>query len=196
MLAFVVYQLGILDGGEYSTEVREKVGLWFAISCTLNMVWIFLWHYEQIGFSTIVIALLLVTLILINNRLRIVEGNLLQRLAAKAGFSLYYGWIIAATIANISVFLTQIGWNGWGLSADFWTVTVLLIGAVIAGVVAMIGKNRIAAAAVMWAYAGILFRHFSAAYYGGDHPFVIIIGLISELMILMAILMPQIRKVA
>lgn len=84
----------------------------------------------------------------------------------------------------------------WGLSPDFWTVVVLLIGAVIASAVVLIGRNRIAGLAVMWAYAGILIRHISAAYYAGSHPFVIAAGFLSEAMILAAILGPQMCKIA
>lgn len=195
MAVFVVYQWGVFDGGVYSTKVREDIGLWFAISCAANIAWIFLWHYDKIGLSTICIALLLVTLIVIRNKLGSVDGNPLQRAAAKTGFSVYFGWIIAATIANISVLLTKIGWNGWGLSADFWTIVVLLAGTAIAAAVVLFGKDRIAAAAILWAYAGILIRHLSPAYYGGSHPLVIGVGFLCEALILAVMLLPTIERI-
>ena len=194
MAVFVVYQWGAFDGGLYSASVVKNIGLWFAVSCALNIAWIFLWHNKQIGLSTICIALLLITLIIINKKLIGTEGNVWQRLAAKSGFSVYYGWIIAATIANVCVLLTKIGWNGWGISADFWTVAVLLIGAVIGAAVVLIGKNRIAGMAMMWAYAGILIRHLSKTYYAGSHPFVIAAGMLGEAVILALILMPTIQR--
>lgn len=190
MAVFVLYQWEVFDGGTYSAVVRSDVGLWFAISCALNIGWIFLWHNKLIGLSTAAIALLLVSLIVIQGRLNNAGGSFLQRMAAKSGFSLYYGWIIAATIANISVWLTKLGWNGFGLSADFWMVTVALIGAVIACAVIIFGKNRIAGFAVMWAYAGILVRHLSPAYYAGSHPYVIAAIVVGEAVMLTAILMP------
>lgn len=191
MLLFTIYQFGVMDRGEHSTAVREKVGAWFCISCVLNILWIFLWHYQIIGWSTACIIMLLVVLNVIVRRLKDMKGGMLQRLAGKAGFSLYNGWIIAASIANISVWLTQMGWNGWGISADIWTVVVLLAGAAIAGAVAVIGKDWIAAAAVMWAYAGILIRHISPAYEGGTHPYIIAAGFVCEVLILAAILLPM-----
>lgn len=190
LAVFVLYQWEIFDGGVHSADVRADIGPWFLISCLLNIGWIFLWHYRKIGLSTICIALLLVPLIVISRRLGSANGNFLQRMAAKAGFSLYYGWIIAALIANISVWLTQLGWNGFGLSADFWTTAVLLIGAGIAFAVVVFGKNRIAGIAVMWAFAGILYKHLSPAYYSGSHPYVIVAGVLSEVIILTAILLP------
>ncbi len=190
MAVFVLYQWEIFDGGTYSAVVRSDIGLWFAISCALNIGWIFLWHNKQIGLSTAAIALMLISLMMIQGRLSQAGGSFFQRMAAKAGFSLYYGWIIAATIANISVWLTKLGWNGFGLSADFWMVAVTLIGTIIACAVIIFGKNRIAGIAVMWAYAGILVRHLSPAYYAGSHPYVIVANVVGEAVMLTAILMP------
>lgn len=190
MAVFILYQWEVFDGGTYSALVRKDIGLWFAVSCVLNIGWIFLWHYQQIGLSTVAIALLLISLMIIQSRLTEAGGSLIKRITAKAGFSLYFGWIIAATMANISVWLTKIGWNGFGLSKDFWMVTVSLIGAIIACAVVVFGKKRIAGIAVMWAYAGILVRHLSPAYYAGSHPYVIATIVVGEAIILTAILMP------
>lgn len=190
MAAFVVYQWEVFDGGAYSRRVRGDIGLLFAASCVLNIGWIFLWHNRLIGLSTVCIVLLLVSLAMILGRVGNVNGGFLQRMAAASGFSLYFGWIIAAVIANTGVWLTQIGWNGWGLPADFWTAAALLIGAGIAFAVITRGKDRIAGIAILWAFAGILYRHLSPAYYNGAHPYVIAAGAVSEVIILSALLLP------
>lgn len=191
MLVFTIYQFGVFDGGTISTGVREDIGPWFTVSCVLNIAWILFWHNRMIGLSMLCIVLLLITLIMILNRLKHTGSGFLHSIAARTGFSIYYGWIIAATIANISVFLTWIGWNGWGLPADFWTVAVLLIGAFIAVAVARTGGNRTAAMAIMWAYAGILIRHLSPAQDGGTHPYIITAAVLSEIIILIAVLLPK-----
>ena len=155
-------------------------------------MWIFLWHYDMIGLSAITMVLLLISLIEIARQVSPAGGNFWQRMAAKAGFSLYFGWIIAATIANVSVLLTKLGWNGFGLPADFWTSAVLLIGAVIACAAVIFGKSKspLVGIAVMWAYCGILVRHISPDYLGGAHPFVIAFAMLGEALILVAVLMP------
>ena len=191
MLLFTVYQFGILDHGRQSTMIRERIGIWFAMSCAVNILWIFLWHFQCIELSTVSILLLMLVLNVIVKRLKDMNGGLLQRVSVNTGFSLYYGWIIAASIANICVYLTQQGWDGWGISADFWTIMVMLIGAAIACAVTMIGKDWVASLAVMWAYAGILIRHISPVYYGGTHPYIIVAGIVSELLIMAAILTPM-----
>lgn len=193
MALFVVYQWEILDRGLHSARVREDVGAWFTVSCALNIVWLFLWHYRLIGLSVIAIFLLLGSLYMILRRLNGAGDGFLQQFAARTGFSVYFGWIIAASIADVCVLLTKIGWGGWGLSADLWTVIVLAVGAVIASAVALIGKNRIAALTVMWAYAGILIRHISPSYLNAAHPYVIAMAFAAESAIMICLLLPWLR---
>lgn len=196
MLVFVLYQWGIFDGGKRSAFVRESVGLGFAASCILNTTWVMLWHGQEIGLSTLCIALLLLSLILIRDRLKDAGGSdLLQRLTVNTGFSIYFGWIIAATIANISVLLTKIKWDGFGLPPDFWTAAVLLIGAGIAFCVVVFGRDRLAGFAIMWAYGGILYKHISPLYFSGTHPYVIAAGFLSEAIILTAICLPLVAPI-
>jgi hypothetical protein len=54
----------------------------------------------------------------------------------------------------------SIGWVGFGLSQGFWTVAILIIGAII-GIVTMFKNSDWAYGAVfIWAYAGILTKTF------------------------------------
>ena len=40
-------------------------------------------------------------------------------------------WITVAAIANITVFLVSIGWNGFGIADFVWTSIILLVGILI-----------------------------------------------------------------
>ncbi len=178
MVAFVLYQWGALDQGTFSTELRESIGLWFVISCAFNIAWIFCWHNKAIGASVVCIVGLLISLIMIQSRIGASNGDNLRWITVNAGFDIYYGWIIAATIANVSVLLTKQNWDGFGRSDQFWTVAVLLIGAAIGCAVVIKQRKWLSAVAVIWAYAGILIRHLSSSGYGGAYPFVIAAALI------------------
>lgn len=189
MLAgFILYQWGLFDHDGLNSEMlRGDVGLLFAISCLFNTAWILCWHLNAIGLSVLCIMALLVTLILIERRITPVEGNPFQKVMAKSGFDVYFGWIIAATIANISVWLTSIGWNGWGISAGIWTIAMLVIGAGIGVAVVIIGHNPLAGISMGWAYTGIVIRHVSASGYAGSHPLVIAAAVIGIVAILSAV---------
>jgi len=73
---FVVFQA---LPGEKGREFRGKVGWLFIISSILNIVWIFLWQFEYLVLSVIVMLLLLATLILIYLRLDIGKSKVQLR---------------------------------------------------------------------------------------------------------------------
>lgn len=127
LLLFIVFQLGILMNDASAKVVREKIGWSFVISCALNIGWIFAWHLRMIELSTLLIVLLLVSLIVITKRLYVSPTSLFNFLMVKMGFDIYYGWIIVATIANISVMLVKLNWNRFGLSELTWTLICKLI---------------------------------------------------------------------
>ncbi|HNZ55528.1 MAG TPA: tryptophan-rich sensory protein, partial [Candidatus Paceibacterota bacterium] len=123
--------------------------------------------------SVLLMAGLLYTLIRLANILRV--GNLGQKekSLARLPFSVYFGWITVATIANITVFLVSIGWNRFGLSEVFWTIVILLVGALI-GSWRMLYDRAIAYGLVLiWAYAAILYKHLAESGFAGEYPTVI-----------------------
>jgi hypothetical protein len=88
-------------------------------------------------------------------------------------FSIYFGWITVATIANITVFLVSISWDGFGVTDFTWTMIILLVGVMI-GIARMNKDKNIAYGLVLiWAYAGILLKHLSADGFDGRYPSVI-----------------------
>jgi len=97
----------------------------------------------------------------------------LEKLLVWAPFSIYFGWITVASIANITVFLVSISWNGFGIADFVWTSIILLVGALI-GILRMRKDNNIAYGMVLvWAYSWILFKHISASGFDGQYPIVI-----------------------
>ena len=88
-------------------------------------------------------------------------------------FSVYFGWITVATIANVTVFLVSIGWNGFGINESTWTVIVLLAGLAI-GIARLLKDKNIAYGLVLvWAYFGIYIKHTSLDGFGGMYSGVI-----------------------
>lgn len=184
---FVLYQWGVLDNEGHSEKLREKIDYWFAASCVLNIAWIFAWHSRAISYSLLCMGLLLFSLIQIEKAIAERQGSFLTKILAYAGFDLYFGWIIAATIANVSVFLVSIGWSGWGFTDEFWTMVVLLVGAAIGCAVVLVNRRWLSGAAIMWAYGGIILRHFTDASLSRNYIFVIAAAFTGIVAILCAI---------
>jgi FtsH-binding integral membrane protein len=116
---------------------------------------------------------LLISLIKIADILRSQKLNALENWLVRLPFSIYFGWITVATIANITVLLVSLGWNGFGLSDVFWTVVVLLVGAVIGSWRTIHDRNIPYALVLIWAYGAILSKHLSATGFAGQYPAVI-----------------------
>lgn len=165
LAVFVIYQARDLFSKEQKKmPFLRSISWYFFISCLANVGWIFSWHYRQALLSLIMMLLLLFTLIVIYLRLDIAK----QPVDSATGysvflpFSLYLGWITVATIANITAVLVRYNWSGWGLSEEFWTVLVIMAGALIA-LINIIQRGDIAySAVIIWAFLGIIIKRYSA----------------------------------
>lgn len=156
-------------------ELIRAVTPWFIASNLLNATWIFTWHYEVIWASLIIITTLLVVLIKItavtnNSRLRWEHS-----FSARLTFSIYFGWITVATVANASALFVQQGFRG-GVIFDEqgWTIAILIVAAAI-GITTVLVRSSVAYGLVLvWAYWGILSRHLSSEEWNQAYPDVIL----------------------
>jgi hypothetical protein len=116
---------------------------------------------------------LLFGLIKIADTLRSNELTKEEKRFIKIPFSIYFGWITVATIANVTVFLVSINWGGFGIAEFIWTSIILLIGATI-GILRMNKDKSVAYGLVLvWAYLGILLKHLSTDGFAGQYTVVI-----------------------
>ncbi len=154
LIWFTVYQ--VLPSQADNPRLK-KIGLWYSAANLFNAAWIFAWHYQQFLISELLMLGLLVSLLVIYTRLDIGETALkpAERLFTEFPFSLYLGWISVATIANSSVLLYNAGWNGFGLSPEFWTILVLAVGSLL-GILMIRLRNAITyPLVIIWSFIGI-----------------------------------------
>jgi hypothetical protein len=163
LAAYTIYQTGLFqkNNSKNSVDILEKVGLYFSISSIVNSVWIFSWHFHLIPLSMLLMAVILGCLIVINQTINKEKLYGREKLFIKLPFSIYFGWITVATIANATTLLVSIGWDGFGISEPIWTVVIIFVGLIIG--IATILRNRDFAygLVIIWAYAGILIKHTS-----------------------------------
>ena len=72
--------------------------------------------------------------------------------------SLYLGWITVATVVNVAIALYSMGWSGWGISSELWTVAVMVVSAAIAAVVNVQRGDTTYLLVMVWALVGIAIR--------------------------------------
>lgn len=146
--------------------------LFIAISA-LNAVWIVAWQYRVLWLSVLLIVAMLVVLARIALALKNAQLTRLDWATIKLPFSIYFGWITIATIANITTWLVSIGWSGWGVSPVTWMLFVVSLGALIGIVTAWRLKNWAYLLVFVWAYFGIWLKHTSAEGFNNQYPAVI-----------------------
>jgi hypothetical protein len=154
LLCFATYQL--LPAHRDQSLLRS-LRRPFLASCLLNGAWIFIWHYELIGISALVIAALLSTLLVCYVRLDRSRRRspVSCRALVLAPLSLYAAWVTVATIVNVAAALVAHGWQGGPLAPASWSVVMILVAGALAMVVAWPRRDWIYLAVVAWAIAAI-----------------------------------------
>jgi TspO/MBR family len=155
--------------------VIRTITPWFIASSLLNGAWIVAWHYEVLWGAAVIIAALLWTLIQINKETTATRTTLGSTVAIRIPFAVYFGWVTVATVANISALLVQWGLgDGFWLSAETWTIVVLVVAVAIGSVTALVNSSPSYALVLVWAFWGILSRHISPSEWMGAYPGVIL----------------------
>jgi len=175
LLGYTIYQFGF--GKKNTSEQREQlfatINKYFLITSMANIAWIFAWHYGVIWLSMLIMFALLFFLIKIADVINKEKYNALETVLVRLPFGVYFGWITVATIANITVFLVSINWNGFGIAESIWTVIVLTVGALIGSIRMLKDKNIYYGLVLVWAYGGIWLKHTSASGFDREYTNVI-----------------------
>jgi benzodiazapine receptor len=155
LLVFIVYQ--VLPRNREQSFLRQ-VSFLFALSGILNVLWLFLWHYELITFSVMLMFALLATLIAIYLRVNIgrVDVSFREKVCVHVPFSIYLGWITVASIANVAAALTFVGWDGGGIDPVTWAMLVIVVALLITLAVIATRKDAAYSLVIAWALAGIM----------------------------------------
>jgi hypothetical protein len=127
-----------------------------------NASWIIAWHFLQPLLSVLIMLMILTSLRIIY--LRIGTGTSIAEPSSdkwyvRLAFSVYFGWITVATIANVTAVLVANGWEGGGLGPINWTIIMISIAIVIGGIMLWKFKDAPYALVLVWALFGIYSRH-------------------------------------
>jgi translocator protein len=135
-----------------------------------NASWILAWHHLWIGTSLLLMVVLLGALMVTYLALRPGSGaaerqpdggperepDRGERLWARGTFSLYLGWITVATVANVSVFLVDRGWDGGFLPATVWGALTLVVATGLGLRLLRWQRDLPYALVLVWAFVGIV----------------------------------------
>ncbi len=192
---FVIYGLVTAFRKPSGQEgIVGRIGILFFLSSLFNIGWIFFWHYGFVWVCLIMMVALFITLLTIYLKLVIGKSQapVADRGMVHIPFSVYLGWITIATIANVTALLVDLGWNGFGLSEQFWAVLVIAVGIIIALAVLFSRNDIYFNLVVDWAILGILLKRLADT--SMDDQAVVITTIVGISLITLGILVQLIRK--
>jgi hypothetical protein len=101
---------------------------------------------------------------------------------------IYVGWLSVATVANTAAALNVLRWDGFGISPITWTVIMLIVSTILAGIVGWLVKDdNIYRAVFAWAFIGIVVEQRNV-------PIVALTASIMTIIILLMIVVTNLRN--
>jgi hypothetical protein len=181
-IAFVSYEWSLLKKGDPKGYIK-RTGYWFTLSNVANTVWLYCWINEMLGWSVLVILLLLFSLCVLTVRLclELDDEPVPTIFFVWWPITFYLGWIMVATIACIAAWLVSTGWHGATIGEDGWTITMIAIASPLYLWLVIKRNLREAASVGIWAFIAIAVRQWQ------EHHNIAITAIIASVVLLLVI---------
>ena len=148
----------------------------------------------------LLMLVILICLVLITIRINKEKLTTNEKIFIRLPFSVYFGWITVATIANATTLLVdKLGSpvNLLGISEVVWTVAILLVGLVIAVITTLKYRDIAYGLVIVWAYLGILIKHLTAKPlpdgFNSQYPAVIATVIVSLVVLVVTLIYTQLK---
>jgi translocator protein len=147
--------------------LARAVALPFILTSVFNASWLVLWHYQWVTMSLLVMGALLVTLVVLQGILK-ESGFGADALpgvrVARWAFGMYTGWVLVATVVNITVYFVYLGWSGTGGWDRLLALALIPVAAALGGFLITVFRNPWIGSTVAWALGGVALNRW------GDYP--------------------------
>ncbi len=133
LFLFVIYQARSLFTKSAEDDFVTAIGPWFILSNIMNASWIIAFTNDMIGFSVVLMLVFFFALlkIVVNLDMERPQVPFSRLLFLWWPFSLYFGWLNVALIANLSVYFRSLGWDGSPLPQSTWAIIILIVAGII-----------------------------------------------------------------
>lgn len=156
LIAFGIFALRVSPARSARVRGIEPA---YLISCVANATWIFMWHYGRIAWSFALMVVLLGSLMVVYVRLRSTPAaSTAERVCVDMPFSLYFGWITTAILANLAAWFFDMSLYPFNLSMDDWAILTVVTATAIYTAVGVRTRDAIYTAVFAWASLGIVLQ--------------------------------------
>lgn len=182
LLIIALIVMVVKKDDHYYQKVIDEITNLYRISCVFNIVWIVLFSYLLVELSSLFIFGFLVTLSLIC--IKLIKINDKKRYLVPLTFGLYTGWLMIATVVNISASLVKLEWSGFGIGLEIWAIITLVISVVLVYLVQLSNKNAAFPLPIAWAYYGINKNLIAVEGFGGEYQLLPLIALVGVVVLI------------
>jgi len=157
--SLLVYAVVQLLPSQRAIRVYDRLAIPVIVANVLTSVWIVVFRSEMIGLSVGVIAATLVAagVLFVTARRAIERGERSAWLTVP--FSLLFGWLSVATIANAAIWLKSEGWSGGSLGEPTWAAIMVCVAGLLGLAVSFVSHDFLYPAVVSWAAIAIWSEH-------------------------------------
>ena len=161
LFAYAIFQVRRAFFSTKESDFIQQTGYWFITTNLLNAAWVFAFVYDFTGLSVLIMFGILFSLIkiILNTNMERWDAPIATIAFAWWPMCIYSGWIAVATIANISAYLSKLGWDGIPLSEIGWTIIMIGIAVILNLVIIWKRNMREFALVGIWALFAIYIRH-------------------------------------
>lgn len=158
-LGLIVFGIAALRGRPGTLARVARIQGPFVINAAANAGWIFAWHFRQVALSLGIMLVILATLIQIFWRLRSMpRPSWPEFLSVDGPFSLYFGWITTATLANFGALCFDLQWYPLNLTMDQWALITVCTATAAYVWMGAVTRDVVYCAVFVWAAIGIYKR--------------------------------------
>lgn len=164
----------------------KRLHIWPLINFLLNGLWILVFTAGWILLSSAVIILLLVTLIKMYTETSNQDYHWFDRLP----FSVYFGWVTAASVVNIFTLLVSYNQEMFlGIPEISWTLLAVLLITVLTVYIGFQFRDWLYPLVIVWTYSGIYIENDNM------YPLLDIILILSIAVMIVLVLFEGVKKV-
>ncbi|MBC7654062.1 MAG: hypothetical protein H7098_06240 [Oligoflexus sp.] len=160
LFGFTIYHVFKAFKDDIHSEASQailKIDYLFIINNIATTFWVFAFTYEYLLASMILIIIQLITLLIIFIKLNLfdIDKSFYNKLFTQFPLTIYFAWLCVANVANISLYLVSIGWDGFGISESIWAQTMIIVIALITFFIVLYKKNVFFGLVAIWSVYGI-----------------------------------------
>ncbi|MUG95425.1 tryptophan-rich sensory protein [Scytonema sp. UIC 10036] len=162
LFAFAVYQF--LPNQKQDPDLRN-IGYLLVIASLAQSIWVYLFLDRLFFLSVVAMLGILLPLIVAYLRLEIGKNPVsrIKKWCVHFPISIYLGWISVATIVNVACALYAQNWNGGGISAEVWTLILLIVAAVVTIAIAIQYQDGAYTGVTVWALVAVGVKNWDKA---------------------------------